>query len=349
MLSQDQIEKNIEWLRENGSAPVRYLTYLHLLGASPGSGEMRELWERVEEDPVSREIFSKQRDDGSWFSGGPWASKPSYVPKSGYTPVSPKYVTTSWILSILGEMGYDVGDERVKRACEYNLTYQWPNGVLAEKRGPSEEMGSDPDPRNAPCRMSIQLTGLAKVGIGRDPRLRKSFELLKRWAREDGGWVHEGHRDGTSAPYKIWDRSCPWSTYFATTSLFYSGDPSDEEAYRSGLDFLIWHLDRKPEHEIRRFFWHGHDTVRELLMFSEAGVEPTQRSVKAILDWLDGMCLPEEAYFRYVGKPVSRMSVREDGASTVVMKYRLFHLIEDDWLTYYVTRIASNFQTGKGT
>jgi hypothetical protein len=220
---------------------------------------------------------------------------------------------------------------------------------LAEKRDPPEEMGSDPDPRNAPCRMSIQLTGLAKVGMGRDPRLRVSFELLKRWARGDCGWVHEGHRDGTSAPYKIWDRSCPWSTYFATTSLFYSGDPSDEEAYRSGLDFLIWHLDRKPEHEIRRFFWHGHDTVRELLMFSEAGVEPTQRSVKAILDWLDGMYLPEEAHFRYVGKPVSRMSVREDGASTVVMKYRLFHLIEDDWLTYYVTRIASNFQTGQGT
>jgi len=37
--------------------------------------------------------------------------------------------------------------------------------------------------------------------------------------------------------------------------------------------------------------------------------------------------------------------VREDGASSVVMKYRLFHLIEDDWLTYYMTRIASNFQT----
>ncbi len=79
--------------------------------------------------------------------------------------------------------------------------------------------------------------------------------------------------------------------------------------------------------------------------FSEAGVESTQRSVKAILDWLEGMYLPEEAHFRYVGKPVSRMSVREDGASSVVMKYRLFHLIEDDWLTYYMTRIASNFQT----
>jgi len=24
------------------------------------------------------------------------------------------------------------------------------------------------------------------------------------------------------------------------------------------------------------------------------------------------------------------------------MKYRLFHLIEDDWLTYYMTRIEAN-------
>jgi hypothetical protein len=25
-----------------------------------------------------------------------------------------------------------------------------------------------------------------------------------------------------------------------------------------------------------------------------------------------------------------------------VAKYRLYHLIEDDWLTYYATRIAAN-------
>jgi len=343
MLDRRQINENIDWLIENGSAPVRYLTHLHLLGASPRGSEMKVLWEEVEESPCSIEIFSKQSDDGSWCSGGSWALKQSYIPKSGCTPVSPKYVTTSWILAILGEMGYDRRDERVAKACEYNLTYQRPNGVLGEKRGWTDERGSDPYARNSPCRMSIQLSGLAKVGMGGDPRLRKSFDRLKGWMRGDGGWVQEGHRDGTSAPYKIWDRSCPWVTYFATSALFHSGEASDREAAEKGIDFLLWHLDQKPEHEIRRFFWHGHDAVRELLMFSEVGVDPEQRSVNILLDWLEGMYHPEKAQFIYEGKPVSKMSRREDGATPRVMKHRLYHIIEDDWLTYHATQIESNF------
>lgn len=347
MLNLNQIEDNIEWLIDQGSATVKYLTHLHLLKAAPHSTEMSELWKAVEEDPSSREIFSKQMVDGSWCSGGSWAAKPSYLPKGGHTPVSPKYVTTSWILAILGDMGFDYHDERVRRACEYNLTYQRPNGILSENRDWSEDDGLDPNPRNMPCRMSIQLVGLAKVGMGKDERLRKSFDLLKRWQRDDGGWVQEGHKDGTAAPYKIWSRSCPWVTYFATTALLHSRNPADNDAMLKGIDFLLWHLDQKQEHEIMRFFWHGHDMVRELLMFSETDVPPTQRSVKVLLNWLEDMYNPEKACFRYEGKPVSKMSLREDGATSRVMKHRLYHLIEDDWFTYYMTRIESNFLNQK--
>lgn len=343
MLDDTKIDNSINWLLDNSSAPVKYLTKLHLMNASPKSNEMIELWKEVEKDRHSQEIFLKQKKDGSWCSGGSWALKPSYIPKSGCTPVSPKYVTTSWILSILGEMGYHIGDARIMRACEYNLSYQQPNGVLRESRDWTDREIKDPMPRNAPCRMSIQLSGLAKVGMGKDQRLRKSFDLLKQWTRQDGGWVQEGHRDGTAAPYKIWDRSCPWVTYFATVALFHSGEASDKKASVKGLNFLLWHLDQKPEHEIRRFFWHGHDTVRELLMFSKVGVSPEQRSVKVLLDWLEEMYLPERFHFRYMGKPISKMNRREDGATPRVIKYRLFHLIEDDWLTYYLTRIESNF------
>ena len=70
MLGRGQIDENIDWLVEHGSAPVRYLTRLHLLGASPRGREMTALWEDVEESPCSSEIFSKQSDDGSWCSGG---------------------------------------------------------------------------------------------------------------------------------------------------------------------------------------------------------------------------------------------------------------------------------------
>jgi hypothetical protein len=78
-------------------------------------------------------------------------------------------------------------------------------------------------------------------------------------------------------------------------------------------------------------------------MFSEAGVDPEQRSVNILLDWLEGMYHPEKAQFIYEGKPVSKMSRREDGATPRVMKHRLYHIIEDDWLTYHATQIESNF------
>ena len=42
------------------------------------------------------------------------------------------------------------------------------------------------------------------------------------------------------------------------------------------------------------------------------------------------------------GKPVSRMTRMVDGGDSRVMKYRLYHMIEDDWLTYTLARIAQN-------
>jgi hypothetical protein len=50
----------------------------------------------------------------------------------------------------------------------------------------------------------------------------------------------------------------------------------------------------------------------------------------------------DEGCFRYIGKPISKYSNREDGMDARVAKYRLYHLIEDDWLTYYMTRIGAN-------
>ena len=345
MLSREQIERSVDWLLGNSSAPVKYLTYVHLLKAAPHSKEMRELWTAVENNPDSLEIFSKQREDGSWCAGGSWAPSPSYVPKDGCTPVSPKYVTTAWMLAILGDMGFDFNDEKVRKACEYVLTYLQPNGVLSEERNWSEKEGSDPNPRNIPCRMSIQLDALAKVDMGKHERLKKSFDLIKRWQRDDGGWVQEGHKDGTASPYKIWSRSCPWVTHFVTSALYHSGNPSHKDALLKGIRFLLWHLDQKQRDEIRRFFWHGHNTVRELLIFSETDVSPAQRSVHVLLSWLDKMYRSEVGHFQYCGKSISKMKRRQDGATPQVMKYRLYHLIEDDWFTYYMTRIESNFLT----
>ncbi|MBN2245430.1 MAG: hypothetical protein JW755_06265, partial [Candidatus Aminicenantes bacterium] len=189
MFDKKQIEKNINWLLTNGSPPVAYLTHRDLLDTDPGSREMKDLWEKVKNQDEVSHIFSRQQTDGSWCTSGPWAAPASYLPQSGYTPVSPKYVTTAWILPILGDMGFTAEDIRIKRACDYILSYQEESGFISEERDVTRY-----DPRfQNPCRFSVTLIALGKAGAGNDPRVKKACDLLVKWQRQDGGWAFSEH------------------------------------------------------------------------------------------------------------------------------------------------------------
>jgi hypothetical protein len=343
MLKESQIDDNIDWLLKNASPSVVYLTHLNILNERQNTKKMDKLWKNVLKSPSSCEIFGKQRKDGSWYNGGSWSYNPSYLPKSGYTPVSPKYTTTAWLLAKLGEMGYKIKDPRIRKACEWMMKWQWENGVLSEQKNASYSRKSKLNPTNSPCRMSIQLEALAKVGFGSDPRMKKSWELILNWRRDDKGWVREEHLDGTSAPYKIWTRSCPYVSYFATSAFFHSGITEYMKYARESLGFILWHMDQKKIKDLQRFYWHGHEPLKELYMFSELGFDPMQRSIQGLLAWLMEMYDPNEGCFRYTGKSYSKMTNKQDGATSRVMKYRMYHQAEDDWLTYYSTRIFNNF------
>ena len=337
ILSTDQIERNITWLLGNSSAPVRYLTHKHLLDTPDDSELMQTLWHQVGKSPDVQEIFSKQKEDGSWCAGGSWAQHPSYIPKNGYSAFTPKYVTTVWILSVLGDMGFTIKDERVMRAFEYAMTYQLPNGLFSRFKVP-QEVQHVQQPVNAPCELSVYLLGLGKVSGGDIAPMEKSYSLLLGWQRGDDGWVLERHKQEQN-----WNRSCPWSSYHATTALYYSNNPAYRDALVGGLEFLVWHLSIKKDHQLQRFFYHGHSTVHELVMLTEYGIGLQEKAVNTILQWLMTMYNADRGCFQYTGKPISQYSWRKgDYMSPPVAKYRLYHLIEDDWLTYYATRIARN-------
>jgi hypothetical protein len=333
MLDKGQIENNINWLLSHGSLPVRYLTHKDLLRNDPHSKAMKERWTEVEKCDVAEDIFSKQEADGSWCAEGAWALPAPYLPKGGYTPVSPKYVTTAWILPILGDMGFTIEDKRIKKACEYMLSFQCKNGFIGEK---SDVSKYDVGLQN-PCRFAVMLIGFGKVGMGSDPRVKTAYNLLVQWQRDDGGWVFKEH-----FKQKNWTRSCPWSSYHAAMALYCSSNEAYKEVLIKALKFLVWHLSTKEDDKIRRFFYHGHNTVHELLMLSDFNVGLKEKTVQTIWEWLMTMYRPDEGYFRYIGKPISRYSRHRDAMDARVAKYRLYHLIEDDWLTYYITRIVAN-------
>lgn len=338
-MNKRQIENNTKWLLTHASLPVKYLTYRDLLKNKSNLKPMKELFSEMEKSDIVKEIFSKQEPDGSWCSGGSWAPAPSYLPKSGHTPVSPKYVTTSWILPILGDLGFSIQDKRIKKAVEYILSFQSNNGYIAESHSNKYNIPYDQLPIS-PCRFSIILIGLSKVGADNNKEVKNAYNLLLHWQRNDGGWFSSNH-----AKQMNWNRSCPFASYHGAMALFCSNNlksKGHKNALLKALNFLIWHLSEKKDTEIQRFFYHGHSMVHELLMLSELNMGLKEKAVQRILEWLMTMYHPDEGCFRYTGKAISRYSYRNDYMDTRVAKYRLFHLIEDDWLTYYITRIMAN-------
>lgn len=329
MLTGKQIETNIGWLLENGSTPVKYLTHKHLLN-SPQK-EIRGLWKEVENSKEAVDIFSKQKKDGSWFSGGLWAPTPSYIPKDGYSAFTPKYVTAVWILAILGDMGFEFNNSRAKKASEYCFNFQSPEGGFSRFIKAKVCQLQDSTQANAPCDLSVYLTGFGKVGMGNDRRLKKSYDLLIQWQREDGGWVNQKHKEE-----KNWSRSCPWVSHYAASAFYHSKLPEHKDALYKALKFLVWHLSLKSEDELRRFYYHGHNMVKELLMFSESGIGIKERPVKTLLDWFLNMYDSSSGCFIY------RKDTKIKKSSSPEIQYRLYHTSESDWLTYYLTRIAVN-------
>jgi hypothetical protein len=336
MLTKKQIKNNINWLLKNASAPVQYLTYRFLLDEKENSTQVKKLWQKIKKDKQVTEIFTKQKQDGSWCAGGSWALSPPYVLKDGYTPVSPKYVTTAWILPILGYMGFDITDKRIEKACEYILSLQCNNGFIPETDKDKYDVNVDDLP-NMPCRFAIIMIGLGKVGMGYDSRVKKAYDLLVKWQRDDGGWILQMHKEERN-----WTRSCPYSTFHATYALHTSKNKKYEQYLKRGLLFLLNHLAKKDESNLKKFFYHGHSTIHELLMLSEYDIGMTAKPIKVMIEWLLEMYHEKEGCFVYNGKPISKYSRRKDSMDSRVAKYRLYHLIEKDWLTYYLTKIALN-------
>jgi hypothetical protein len=260
---------------------------------------------------------------------------PSYMQKSrtcGYDPESPKYVTAIWVLPLLGDMGFTIRDERIRKACEYILSYKeivpYYRIFNDPSAGSSRELGI--------CgRFFQRLTAFGKVGFTDDPRVKRGYQAILAAQREDGGWVNQGCMEKNA-----WTRSCPFSSYHAALALYCSGKKEYRKPLTKALEFLVRQLSQKKPDDIRRFFWHGHSTVHELLMFSQLKVGLQSKPVGVMLEWLKGMHDPDEGCFTYAGKPISQYSRRKDGMDSRVAKYRLYHLVERDWLTYWAARIG---------
>jgi len=105
----EQRDELITWLLEPADPAVRAAALQRLLGCRPDDPEVvRARRAATRTGPIAG-ILAAMHPDGWWVKPG-----------LGYAP---KYTGTVWELIFLDQLGADLTDDRVQRACDYVLRW----------------------------------------------------------------------------------------------------------------------------------------------------------------------------------------------------------------------------------
>ena len=98
-----------DWLLDPSQPAVRYRALLDLLDKPKASKDVEKARREIPKRGWAAEILSKQAADGTWE----WEAR-----KSLYVP---KYISTTWNLIVLADLGMTANNQGVRRACELFL------------------------------------------------------------------------------------------------------------------------------------------------------------------------------------------------------------------------------------
>jgi len=184
----------IEWLLETDNPSVRYFTLRDLLDRNARDSELKEAKDAIANSKGVTKIFSKQTDDGYW--------------EDPENPYFPKYKASYWTLMLLGQLGMDKSDKRVKRACEYIFRFQHKEGGFSSetkktalhvyywhlnrgRRVPvlSQWLRSYVREGQLSCLTGNLVAAFIRMGYGEHPRVKKALQWLIDVQNKDGGWL----------------------------------------------------------------------------------------------------------------------------------------------------------------
>jgi hypothetical protein len=211
-----------------------------LLGRREDDGEVRELKELRERDPLVVELVALQNEDGSWRGG-----------ESGGEALG-KLRLTAQALMRLGYLGLGPEYPPVRKGAEYIFNCQlndgsWPLGY--EKDSLTDSELSDIKYHMKPIQTALPLLGLAWVDYATDPRAESAYEWLIDKQLPDGGWPSGMHRDTHifAAGYRRLAHSnlgCRTNTTASVSALAMHPERNTSAEARRGLDLLLAHEHR---------------------------------------------------------------------------------------------------------
>jgi hypothetical protein len=202
------------WLLD-GEPWVVYRTLVDILDCDDDDERVVAARKAVFEHRLVKKIFKGMNRDGYWGT-----------PKDIHT-WWPRKDTTFWILPVLADFGLSVTDDRIARACEYVFSTQLPSGAF----------GWDPPSKPGDCHTAIIVESLAKLGLSRDPRLKRAYDwLMARQRLDDGFWCKDTARIG--GPRQT-EPSCAMATMFTLGAFAQNPELQDTETARNAADFLF--------------------------------------------------------------------------------------------------------------
>jgi hypothetical protein len=184
-------QATVEWLLEPDQPAVRFRALVDLLDRSKNDDEVRESRDLIATRGWVHDILAQERPDGHWM-------------KAEDSLYHPKYTATNWRAIMLADLGLTAEHEGGRRVADLFFR-EW----LADIEAFCDE--------GELCIVGNLARTLVRFGYADDARVKRLFDWLVRYQKEDGGWhcfvsesgtldCWEGLAAYTALPRQRWTR-----------------------------------------------------------------------------------------------------------------------------------------------
>ena len=236
------------WLLEKDNPSVRYFALKDILGKAENDPEVKSARKEIMTSGIVPRILEKQNDDGSWG-----------VPENFY--VNAKYTGTVWNIIVLGELGADGHDKRIKKTAEFILSRS------QDKQSGGFAYASANDGGNhekvVPCLTGNMVFSLIRFGFRDDPAVKHGVEWITKYQRFDDaieqrpkGWPYDRFQN-------CWGKhTCHMGAVKSLKAL--AEIPPEQrtkavkDTIKNGAEYLLIHRLYKSSHDpkvIAKTFW----------------------------------------------------------------------------------------------
>lgn len=163
----------LDWLLEPDNPSVRFYTLTELMHKPVADTEVVAAKEAIYNSGILPTILAEQDEAGYWGD-----------PQKFYTD---KYKGTVWQLMILAEVGADISNPGIRKACEFILeNAQEPeSGGFSYRKSAKSPGGLKSE--IIPCLTGNMVWSLVKLGMADDARVQKGIDWICRYQRADDG------------------------------------------------------------------------------------------------------------------------------------------------------------------